>query len=249
MILEDFVMLGRTVPEPQSDGRVFVCSAGWSAEYRKLVRIYPLAKHNGPKRWSVNTVRLERNPKDSRDESFKLAGDRSPDQHHNINTAFTCSSEVKRAERSKLLKKGPWVDSIAEANDRRMSLALLHPKHTPELFFEHNADSPNSPQLRLFDDQPTTEGARRFAFIPRLRFVDHQSEHRLMLRDWGCFEYLRKYGDQQRYGLADALHLNTTSSLLIGNLNNQRNAWLVIAVLNGICEQSNQLAFPELGAA
>ena len=30
-------MLGTTVPEPNSDGRVFVCSAGVSAEYRKLV--------------------------------------------------------------------------------------------------------------------------------------------------------------------------------------------------------------------
>lgn len=28
MILDDFVMLGTTVPEPNSDGRVFVCSAG-----------------------------------------------------------------------------------------------------------------------------------------------------------------------------------------------------------------------------
>ncbi len=34
MILDDFVMLGTTVPEPNSDGRVFVCSAGYSATSR-----------------------------------------------------------------------------------------------------------------------------------------------------------------------------------------------------------------------
>ena len=37
MILEDFIMLGTTVPEPNSDGRIFVCSAGVSPELGKLV--------------------------------------------------------------------------------------------------------------------------------------------------------------------------------------------------------------------
>lgn len=250
MIIEDFVMLGRTVPEPQSDGRIFVCSAGWSTEYRKLIRIYPLARANGPKRWSINSVRLERNPKDSRDESFKLAGDRSPDHHHHINDAFTASGDIKPSQRMGLLKKGPWVESIDEANNRRMSLALIHPRFTPELYFEHNADSPNSPQLRLFDDRADIQGARRFAFIPRLRFIDEASEHRLMLRDWGCFEYMRKHGDSARFGMTDALHLSPASSLLVGNLNHQRNAWLIIAVLNNIHATSNQLTLlDQLGAA
>jgi len=57
-------MLGTTVPEPTSDGRVFICSAGVSAELRSLMRIYPLARRRTPPRWSVNCVCLERNPKD-----------------------------------------------------------------------------------------------------------------------------------------------------------------------------------------
>ncbi len=66
MILDDFVMLGKTVPEPNSDGRVFVCSAGVSPTLRQLVRVYPLARGGAPARWSVNAVKLERNPKDAR---------------------------------------------------------------------------------------------------------------------------------------------------------------------------------------
>ena len=72
MTLDDFVMLGTTVPEPNSDGRIFVCSAGVSAEYRSLVRLYPLARKNVPRRWGIYRVPVERNPKDSRPESFQV---------------------------------------------------------------------------------------------------------------------------------------------------------------------------------
>lgn len=42
MMFEDFIMLGKTIPEPQKKtGRVFVCSAGYSDEFRHLIRIYP----------------------------------------------------------------------------------------------------------------------------------------------------------------------------------------------------------------
>jgi hypothetical protein len=88
MVVEDFVMLGKTVPEPNSDGRVFVCSAGVSAELKTLMRIYPLARRDAPERWSINRVQVERNLRDNRIESRKLAGDRSVGMHDRINLTF-----------------------------------------------------------------------------------------------------------------------------------------------------------------
>lgn len=243
MTLDDFVMLGKTVPEPNSDGRVFVCSAGYSPTLRKLVRIYPLARHASPRRWSVSTVALERNMSDSRDESFKLTGDRSPGAHEHINQAFATTGSVPPARRPEMLRRHV-VDSIREANDRRLSLAVLHPQAL-ELEFEHNPGSPDSPQQALFDLgalEPTPRaGARRFPFIPRLRFRDTAGDHRLMLRDWGVYELMRKHGNlvdlhegERRRFVADALHLDPDCSLLVGNLANQRTAWLVISVLRGL---------------
>lgn len=240
MVLDDFVMLGTTVPEPNSDGRVFVCSAGYSATLRSLVRIYPLARFGAPTRWSVSTVKLERNPKDSRIESYQLAGDRRPGVHDHINRVFQVDGVVPKAQRADLLKRCA-VGSIAEANDRRLSLAIVH-ADAMDLEFEHNAASPDSPQLALFDmpgDKPS--GARRFPYIPRLRFRDERGEHRLMLRDWGVYELMRKHnnltqmsaGERRKYA-GDALRLDPTCSLLVGNLNNQRMAWLVISVLRGL---------------
>ena len=255
MILEDFVMLGTTVPEPNSDGRVFVCSAGVSTEYRKLIRIYPLARRNIPHRWGVYRIQLERNPKDHREESFQVTGDRSPGAHEQINTQFqVIRKSLPDGERIKQLARYT-VGSIREANAKRLSLAIIQPDAI-EVAFEANPASAESPQMVLFDDglDRATEGARRFAWMPRLKFHDECGWNNLMLRDWGAFELQRKHGEAYfRENLAGALHLRPSSSLLVGNMNNQRTAWLVISVLNGIREAptlfdalpSDRLRIPE----
>jgi hypothetical protein len=239
VILEDFVMLGTTVPEPNSrDRRIFVCSAGVSEEYRKLIRLYPLARRRVPERWGMYRIQIERNPNDSRDESFQVYGDRTGPAHQWINYRF--EERVKRCSehsRAGLLRRHA-VGSIKEANARRLSLAILHP-HQLELNFQENPASAASPELTLFDtcDESPQTAAQRFQWMPRISFRDDDGRNNLMLRDWGAFELQRK--NTERYfldNLEGALHLTNQSSLLVGNMNNQRNAWLVISVLNGIRE-------------
>lgn len=234
MILEDFVMLGTTVPEPNRDGRVFVCSAGISREFGRLVRIYPLARRNIPRRWHRYRVPLEINPKDNREGSFKIKGNREQGAHERINERFEPAGVVDKHDRADLL--APYrIGSIREANEKRLSLAIIEPEAV-ELFFEFNPSSPESPQLPLFSepiDKKMAVGAKRFPFIPRLRFEDEAGEHRLMLRDWGCYELMRKM-PERREEMAEFLHLSPSSSLFVGNLNHRRTSWLVISVLNGI---------------
>lgn len=229
--LHDFVMLGTTVPEPsKKDERIYVCSAGWHPDFG-LIRIYPLARQAAPRRWSKSTVKVERNPRDSRRESWRIAGDR---HNPSINDAFVYRGHASHADRAELLDRclaKHVPTSIPEANESRASLALVTPEAV-EFELEHNQDSPDSPQLRLFDSpaEPSNVGAKRFPYIPRLRFTD-VSDHRLMLRDWGVYEWMRKYPGRERE-IPSALHLGHSSALLVGNLNHQRNAWVVISVLN-----------------
>lgn len=246
MILEDFIMLGTTVPEPNGDGRVKVCSAGISPELGKLIRVYPLARRNIPTRWHGYRVPLERNPKDSRPESWKIAGDRTPGAHEHINDLFEpLHGEYPRSKRAALLG-GHVVGSIEEANERKLSLAVIHPESV-ELTFDYNEDSPDSPQEALFELPPGTEipaGAKRFPLMPRIRFKDETRMNHLMLRDWGAYELQRKAlkelgpaagCDYFRNGLEQALHLDRNrSSLLVGNIHRHFTSWLIISVLNGI---------------
>lgn len=231
MILEDFVMLGKTIPEPNSDGRIFVCSAGCSAEMRSLVRLYPLSRWQAPRRWTVNRVPVERNYKDYRRESFSIKGNRSPATHGSINGLFHEVGKIARPQREEVLK--PYmVPSIREANERRMSLAIVAPQGVPTLHFEHHAiDSPHQSLFAGDDTERQRLGAKRFAYQPRLRFRDDAGPHDLQLRDWGCYEFMRKKGDERRHELFAAAHLDKNPVLLVGNMNNRRNVWLVISVL------------------
>jgi hypothetical protein len=232
MILEDFTMLGTTVPEPCSDGRVTVCSAGLSPEAGGLIRIYPLARSNIPNRWRTYRVPVERNPKDHRPESYKLQGDRSRSAHPHINSAFSHIGELKPTQRAKALENY-IAGSIKEANEKKLSLAILQPEFG-ELDFDFNPNSPDSPQLALFelnDNADIPVGAKRFPYIPRLHFTDDVGHHHLMIRDWGCYEQMRKFPGRH-HELRKFLHLTEDSSLLVGNFNRHRSAWLIISVLN-----------------
>ncbi len=229
-------MLGTTVPEPSSDGRVFVCSAGVSDECRRLIRIYPLARRNAPRRWGVHSVKLERNPRDSREESFQIAGNRSPGAHQWINYKFEITKGAFPESRRADLLSRYVIGSLQEANAKRLSLAVVQPDDL-DLTFELNPPPEDAPQLSLFEgkDGDRVSGARRFRWMPRLRFRDECGKHNLMLRDWGTFELQRKQDETYFLGnLESALHLNGSSSLLVGNMNNKRTTWLVISVLNGI---------------
>jgi hypothetical protein len=256
--IDDFVMLGKTVPEEDSQGRVTVCSAGYSQQLGALLRLYPLARYDAPTRWSTSVVHLERNPKDNRPESWKLYGDRSTGAHDRINrAAFMPGAPMPMHLRGEALK--PFVvGSLAEANEmldwrgRHISLAIVQPK-SMVVGFDHNPESPDSPELKLFDlpgDEPS--GAKRFPYIPRLWFEDDRGEHVLMLRDWGVYERMRKApgfetwtDGERRRDITAALHLDESCSLLVGTFNRFRNRWLVISVLRNL--KAEPTLFDDLG--
>lgn len=237
--VDDFVMLGTTVPEPaKQTARTMVCSAGYSPTLRQLIRIYPLARRNIPHRWHTYKIDLERNPRDSRKESYQIVGDRSQGAHEKINDKFVLQPKRATAEGLAPALKKFVVGSIDEANDKRLSLAILQPDHM-RLEFDFNPESPDSPQLALFDtDQGPSSGSKRFPYNPRLCFRDGAVNRRMQLRDWGCYEYMRKWGPDRRRDIWNNLHVGPTTALLVGNMQNQLTQWLVISVLNGLREQA-----------
>lgn len=218
MILEDFVMLGKTAPETDRQGRVTVCSAGWSPELRQLVRIYPLAVENAPPDFSVSQIRLERNYKDNRHESWKIGGDRGIDVHAGINTRFDVKHILN--DRESLIDQIPLVGSIKEANQKRLSLAVVQPDKKPKFYLEQN---------RNYYMTGKQVGTKTYKYLPRLQFDLDGCTHKLKYLNQEVYQYLQPTNKTDFWRIAGRFKHNP--KLLVGNMFAHRNNWLVIAGL------------------
>tara|TARA_R110001632_G_scaffold106649_1_gene216182 strand:+ start:890 stop:1552 length:663 start_codon:yes stop_codon:yes gene_type:complete len=220
MILEDFVMLGKTAPETDRQGRVTVCSAGWSPELRQLIRIYPLAVEDAPADFSVSRIKLERNYKDSRHESWKIGGERGVDVHSGINARF----DVQRIlnDRSSLIGQIPVVGSIAEANAKRLSLAVVQPEVKPDFYLQKNG------ARKLVKKEVSTNN---FKYIPRLKFELAGKVHKLKYLNREVYENIAPNNKTDFWKISGRFKNNP--KLLVGNMFAYRKNWLVISGLGG----------------
>jgi len=236
MICQEFIMLGKSVPEPVADGRHFVCSAGFNKELG-LMRVYPLSMKNTPKRWHKYWIPLERNPKDSRPESWRIEGNRAPGKHRMINNRFQETGICMNGEKEEILdyKIPPfnkYRNSIEYFNERFASLGIIHPVEIPELLFKENTNGITFSHPRY--------GSKKFPYLPYLRFLDEnpcktrgRPFHELAIREWGIFELMRKT-QKETYDIdyySSALKLQENPPLLVGNHNKYRSTWLIIAIL------------------
>ena len=233
--LDDFTMVGKTVARRDSQNRITVCSVGLSRGLEEetgwgLLRVYPLSKNNCPKDWSVCQIPLERNPKDSRKESWKLAGDRSAENHDAINSAITLTSETNSHGMRDLIEEHT-VSSIAEANRMKISLCFIRPTWT-EIDHTPHKESPSYDQISLIPEAEREfdpYGPDALPYTPVMRFGDKNGIHRLQYRDWGTCELLRKGGPSTRHKVFGANRLDEPGQVLLcGSMNGRRNVWLVI---------------------
>lgn len=232
MILDDFVILGRTVPEQTRDGRVVVCCAGYSDDLGGLARIYPLPRFAKLPRWTVTRVPLEADrPHDQRFESFKVQADRQ--DMGAVDRAIERTSTLPATGRLAAVDRFR-VASIGELNEKRLSLGIIVPDDLAYSFeYDHEADD----CLMQFEGMETPRpenGRRSYLERPRIQFRDEEGRHDLALNEWGVYEWLRKNPDRRRQ-VFDNLRFGDSdreARLLVGNLRHRRNAWVVIAYLS-----------------
>lgn len=229
-------MLGTTVPEPTSEKvDQYVCSAGLELdddyEPQGLIRLYPFGLNNYPKRWSVSEVVAVKHPRDSRTESY-------------LPQSVLHLGELPRSEKAVVrVHLGQFaVSGIAEANAKKVSLAVIIKPGDPKFWLDPN-DVEGEPSYHLYQGGEPLKSRQRFKYTPRLQYTSpdgKRSRKGHQVRDWQFYELMRKrhdvidnleYEDQVKY-IGKPMNASEKSLLLIGNLANYRTSWVIISVLN-----------------
>jgi hypothetical protein len=213
MVVNDFIMLGRTEPCPSKTHGITVCSAGYSREMGQFLRVYPLAMTDKTTKWSKCTIPLERNHRDGRAESWRL------DNGHTVDSSvITIQGKVKKDSEFDYLESLA-VESIQELNSQKVSLGILKSSDVKCFFSEEK-----------IDDYPFVE---YFGVITKMRPRIKIGSYSLQLRDWGAAEFLRKgqYPIEELWKSMRLTDQNYEHLFFVGNMQQHRNNWLIISTI------------------
>ena len=234
--LKPYLVLGQTIPEQSKKYGTRVCTAGYDPIAKEFVRVYPLQVHRGQhfRRWEYYPeLPVKRNTKDNRPESWRLGCDSNELPH-----VQRVAPEKVRRKAKKYLRQifsDHYAESIKQLNEERRSLALIRLHNVEPYFVNHGKKKVNARQLSLFDNTDYSKFTKDgFNFLPRIKFDDDAGlPHDLMLQSWDAYMHQKvlapKYGVDN---LWDRLRINDNREkfALIGNMNHQRNAWLIITI-------------------
>ena len=235
MHVEDFVVLGRTVPEESKRYGQRICMAGYSQENNQFLRVYPLmvpvgeiADTNGFRARYTYSMDLQRNPSDSRSESWRLVDEKNP-----TGTKWDRATECPKQKLVELLKKRV-VPSIQALNDCKLSLGVVQVEANDWAGYAIPRESPEQaePHRTLFENIADSEiDQAAIKFVPYIRFKDSEGEHNLQVREWGAYQLLSKapYCDNpDSLWSAPAYRKGHGLLMVLGNMCNHRTNWLII---------------------
>lgn len=236
--INDLIILGRAVPERIKDGRTTVCVAGYSPTHG-MVRIYPTRIDSPLRQWSIVRVRVERNPKDNRAESWKLAGSTDWD---NLNRNIDVIGELPKSQHIPLVHS-LTIPCVSMLNQPPYgSLGIVEPVMY-RWWFDENEQyyQAHQPMFDIFEPEPAVIRTKRdYPMQPRFEYrCGHQcqsrSQHNQQLLEWGCFEYIKKHDDyNQIHDIWKNMGIGDKSwrhYFLVGNQANQRTSFMVINVI------------------
>lgn len=233
--INNLVILGRAAPEELSDGRQTVCTGAWSPN-RGFIRIYPVnPRSNIFSRWDVVNVEVERNPDDSRHESWKIKG-RKQDQEERVEV----KGEFPRDQRATLLSNLE-DDCVNDINEARRSLGIIKPQNINGLVYEDwEDDDEGYEQLKLFQDQDEFRPENRDDFEHKIKIdfecpdcKTQQGYHRPSLLEWGAYMGLRN-GANTPEELESNYQMDNPEYdhwIFVGNMNQYKSTFIAISIL------------------
>lgn len=230
-VIEDLIVLGKSVPSEIHNGRATVCTAGYSYELG-LVRLYPTNVYSPLKRWNIVRVPVEKDPQDSRFESWKIQG--SKREWTRLHEKIEVVDQLHRSERQKLIAS--MVDGcVLDLNQERRSLGIVQPV-IEKCYFKEEPNFDSTAQQELFGGfKPTTK--KQYPEYPRIRYrcteCKTKTHHDQQVLEWGFYEWMRKNPDNIEQ-VWENVRINSDDRekyFFVGNQRNQRTSFMIISLL------------------
>jgi len=206
VIIDDYILLGSSYPQPLKDGRLVRCSAGYSPSMGSLQRIYPVEGFSDKfKQWNVLKVPVEKG--DWRDESWKIKN----------------SKNIGLADRSVgVLGKLNREEKINLINDLPLSCPL-------KLFNENRSLGIIKPDILSCD----IKNNKAFVTFNCLPNCDAKNHHIAQILDWGAQVWIKNNPDNKEQVFSN-YHFNEVEYdvfFLVGNSYRHARSFMVISVI------------------
>lgn len=229
-----YTVIARSIPEySKRDGCLYNCTLGYCHESQSIIRVYPVPIV-GMKKWRTYRIEVERNKRDTREESWKLSGN---SKYENWTDFGKDVLDIGKMERSiginAILKTNQILPSIEFCNNKKVSIGVV-PILNYNVYWDLNKRFVSTNQLGLFEDVEDIELADWATFTKvtkefeaRIEFYGNDGKHDLQYNDWGVYEWYRNF--KGKYPINDAFRfLKNKKYALVGNMHHHRNNWIVL---------------------
>ncbi|RLI99113.1 MAG: hypothetical protein DRP00_00095 [Candidatus Aenigmatarchaeota archaeon] len=244
MVINDLIILGRGCPERIRNGRVTVCTAGYSPTHG-FIRIYPTKMDMPLERWSIVRVPVERNPRDTRRESWKIVGSKT--EWGKLHKKVEVVGELEPKKRLNLIAN-LVDDCVEDIRKAKRSLGIVKPI-IKKCYFSEREDYDASTQLTLLG-YPVVKTKNQFPVTPRIRYkcsnCKSKSHHDQQVLEWGFYEWIRKCPDKKDQVWENARIFSKRHKIFffVGSLFQHRARYVIISVLRIPKDKVHKPLFP-----
>ena len=226
-----YTVIAKSIPEySKRDGSLFTCTLGYCHEMNQIIRVYPIPI-TGIKKWETYYIEVEKNKRDTRDESWKLSSYAKYENWIGLEKDVLVVGKVDRKKGiSHILQTQQILPSINVCNKIKKSIAII-PMKQYNLYWDSNGRYINTRQIGMFEDVElaeftsyTKETKEKQA---RIKFIDDDGFHNIQYNDWGVTEFYRKFKGIHPIEQAFRNLLNK-KYCLIGNMHNYRTNWIAL---------------------
>jgi len=213
------------------NGRITVCTAGYSKTLG-FTRIYPTKTGMPLKRWNIIRAPVERDPRDTRSESWKIQGSKS--EWDGLSDKVEVVGTLLRKDRLNLVANLK-DNCVRDINEAKRGLGIIKP-YIKKCYFCPEEKFDPTLQATLFG-HPLPSTKQQYREIPKIRYRCSRCKvkryHDQTVLEWGFYEWIRKHPDKRGQVWENALLFSPRHDcfFFVGNMRDRRTAFLIISVL------------------